>query len=181
MKPLHIHLLIVVFCVLVLKVEAQSSSPGPASSPAPPPPACVAPEFHQFDFWLGHWKVTNPKGVQVGTSEISRVSGGCAVREQWKATGGQEGTSLNYYDPSDHQWHQDWVGGDDTILHLHGVLKGNAMVLTDERPGAQSAIINRITFTPLSGAKVSQEWAVSKDQGKTWQISFLGIYEKVGD
>ena len=30
---------------------------------------------------LGHWKVTDPKGNQVGTSEISRVSEGCAIRE----------------------------------------------------------------------------------------------------
>jgi hypothetical protein len=55
--------------------------------------------------------------VQVGTSDISRISEGCAVREQWTSASGQGGTSLDYYGPSDHPWHQDWIGGDDTILH----------------------------------------------------------------
>ena len=173
--------LLIALLAFALKVGAQA----PATSPAPPrptpPPACVAPEFRQFDFWLGHWKVTNPKGVQVGTSEITRVSEGCAVREQWTSRNGQGGTSLNYYDPSEQQWHQDWVGGDGTILHLHGGLKDGAMILTDATPAAKSAIINRITFTPQPGGKVNQEWSVSRDDGKTWQISFLGTYERVAD
>jgi hypothetical protein len=53
------------------------------------------------------------------------------------------------------------------------------MILSDEAPAAKSAKINRITFTPLPYGKVTQEWAVSKDQGKTWQVSFLGTYERV--
>ena len=40
--------------------------------------------------------------------------------------------SINYYDPADRKWHQDWVGGDGTILHLRGELVGNAMVLSGE-------------------------------------------------
>jgi hypothetical protein len=38
--------------------------------------------------------------------------------------------------------------------------------------------MNRITFTPLPDGKVRQEWATSADKGKTWQVSFLGSYEK---
>lgn len=39
-------------------------------------------------------------------------------------------------------------------------------------------MINRITYTPLPGGKVKQEWATSGDNGRTWQVSFLGTYEK---
>ena len=67
--------------------NSWAESPTPASKPAPSqPPACVASEFRQFDFWLGKWRVTGPKGNQVGTSEISRVSEGCAIREQWTSS-----------------------------------------------------------------------------------------------
>jgi hypothetical protein len=149
-----------------------------APTPTPAPPACVAPEFRQFDFWIGHWKVTNPQGVQVGTSEITRVSEGCAVREQWQSARGQGGTSINYYDAADKQWHQDWVGGDGTILHIHGGLKGGIMVLTGEAASPKGPYLNRITYTPLPEGKVKQEWSISTDGGKTWQISFLGTYEK---
>ena len=153
----------------------HAQSPAPAS----PPPACSAPEFRQFDFWLGKWKVTNPKtGKQAGTSKISRASEGCVVREQWKSASGTTGMSINYYDPADREWHQDWVGGDGTILHLRGELVGNAMVLSGEVKTEKGTSLNRITWTPLDPGKVKQEWSTSSDDGRTWQISFVGIYEK---
>ncbi len=159
--------------------SAFAQTPAPASSAKPSPtPACQAAEFRQFDFWLGKWAVKNPQGQQVGTSEISRQAEGCAIREQWTAASGKGGMSINYYDESDHQWHQDWVGGDGTILHLHGGLKDGVMVISDEPKSGQSALINRISYTPMPDGKVKQEWSISKDNGQTWQTSFLGIYEK---
>jgi hypothetical protein len=120
----------------------------------------------------------NPQGKQVGTSEISRQSEGCAIREQWTSGSGKGGMSINYYDADDHKWHQDWVGGDGTILHLQGGLAGRAMVLTGRSKTPQGTALNRITWISLDGGKVKQEWAVSGDNGETWQISFVGIYEK---
>jgi hypothetical protein len=154
--------------------------PAPSSPPMPPvrPPACVSPEFRQFDFWLGHWKVTNPSGKEVGTSDISRVSEGCALREQWTSASGKGGTSINYYDAAEKQWRQDWVGGDGTILHLHGGLEGASMVLTGKTKSARGPLENRITWTSLAGGKVQQEWATSEDNGGSWQVGFVGIYEK---
>lgn len=150
-----------------------------AQSPTPPPPACIAPEFRQFDFWLGNWKVTNPDtGKRSGTSEITRVAGSCAIREQWSGAGGTTGISINYYDPADREWHQEWVGADGSILHLHGRLVGDAMILTGETQSDKGSVSNRITWTPLDGGKVRQEWSTSPDDGKTWETSFLGIYEK---
>ena len=164
---------------VVLLAIASGAQADPSPTQTPPPPACVAPEFRQFDFWLGHWKVTNPKGVQVGTSEITRVSEGCAVREQWQSAKGQGGTSINYYDSANQQWHQDWVGGDGTILHLYGGLKDGVMVLSGEAKSSKGPYLNRISYTPLPEGKVKQEWSISVDGGKTWQTSFLGTYEKL--
>ena len=161
---------------LASALRAQSSTP--VVSPSPPP-ACTAPAFRQFDFWLGKWNVINPKNnKQSGTSEISRVSEGCAILEQWKAVSGTAGMSVNYYDPADRKWHQDWVGGDGTILHLRGELVGNAMILSGETKTSKDTTLNRITWTPLEGGRVKQEWVISSDNGRTWQISFVGVYEK---
>lgn len=161
---------------LALFPALQAQSRAPAASPTP---ACTAPEFRQFDFWLGKWNVTNPQtGKQIGTNEISRASEGCAIREQWKSAKGTAGMSINYYDPADRKWHQDWVGGDGTILHLRGELVGNAMILGSETKTAKGTSLNRITWTPLDGGKVKQEWSTSSNDGKSWQISFVGIYEK---
>jgi hypothetical protein len=169
----------ILFVLICAVVEAQSSPASATSATAtPPPPACVAPEFRQFDFWIGRWKVSNPKGVQVGTSEITRQSEGCAIREQWLSARGTGGMSVNYYDEADRKWHQDWVGGDGSILHLAGGLVDGAMVLSGETKTAKGPSLNRITFTPSADGKVKQEWTISTDAGKTWQSTFLGIYEK---
>ena len=164
---------------LALATTGRAASPTPARKPvAPPPPACVAADFRQFDFWLGKWKVIDPKGQQVGTSEISRQSEGCAIREQWTSAFGKGGMSINYYDPTEKKWHQDWVGGDGTILHLRGNLKDGAMVLIGESKGAKGTIINRINWTALPDGKVKQKWDTSTNTGKSWTTSFVGLYEK---
>jgi hypothetical protein len=172
-------ILILILAALGAVFSAAAQSPTTASSPlASPTPACVAPEFRQLDFWLGKWKVISANGKQVGTSEITRVAEGCAIREQWISVRGTTGTSLNYYDAGNGQWHQDWVGGDGIMLHLHGGLKEGSMVLRGETRSSKGSLINRITFTQMSDGKVRQEWATSVDNGHTWQISFLGSYEK---
>lgn len=157
--------------LLVAAPRLAAASPSPESRIA-----CGAPEFQQFSFWVGKWTVRNADGKEVGSSEITLESAGCAMREQWTAAAGGTGMSVNYFDASDGQWHQEWVGGDGTILHLRGGPEGNAMVLRGDSLRAEKALANRITWTPLDG-KVKQEWATSSDGGKTWQIAFVGWYE----
>jgi hypothetical protein len=171
--------------IALISVALASASPLRGESPTPSstsassrPPACLTAEFRQFDFWLGRWKVTNPQGKEVGTSEIARVSDGCAIREQWKATSHLSGTSINYYDVADHEWHQDWVGGDGTILHLHGGLEDAAMVLNGKTNSEKGTTLHRVSWTQLPNGKVKQEWKISVDNGGNWQIAFIGIYEK---
>jgi hypothetical protein len=45
---------------IALLALLQTASPA-APPPAPPSPgaACTAAAFHQFDFWIGEWEVTN--------------------------------------------------------------------------------------------------------------------------
>jgi hypothetical protein len=160
-------------------LPVRTVSPAPTVTPvASRPPTCVTAEFRQFDFWLGRWKVTNSRGDEVGTSEILRVSEGCAIREQWKSVSTSTGTSINYYDVADHEWHQDWVGGDGTILHLHGGLKNGAMILSGNTETTKGKSVHRITWTLLPDGKVKQQWAISVDNGNNWQTAFVGLYEK---
>lgn len=37
--------------------------------------ACRAPEYHQFDFWVGNWDIQTPTGAPAGVSIISSVLG----------------------------------------------------------------------------------------------------------
>ncbi len=79
--------------LLLLLLAAQT-----VSLPPSPPPACTAPEHRQFDFWVGDWTVT-PTGKEtvVASSQIEKLYGDCAVRENWMPLKGSAGGSLNNY------------------------------------------------------------------------------------
>ncbi len=149
------------------------------SSPAQRPEPCAAPEYRQFDFWLGEWVVHNPAGKQVGTSRIEGILSGCALAEHWTGAGVSRGTSLNFYDAQHQRWHQTWIDNQGAPLELDGHLAAGKMVLEGESPSRRQPgkmILNRITGSKLDRDRVQQVWEVSPDGGKTWKIIFDGTY-----
>lgn len=140
---------------------------------------CGAAEYHQFDFWLGEWEVTNAGGDVVGTNTITAVSGGCGLREQWEGAGGGVGESLNAYDGRTGSWHQTWVGGRALVLRLEGGLDDGAMVLEGELIEGDDIILQRITWTPSPDGSVRQRWETSGDGGMSWTTAFDGTYRKI--
>lgn len=139
--------------------------------------ACAGEEHRQFDFWEGSWEV-HADGELAGRNEIRAVAGGCGLEEAWSGTGGNRGTSLNYYDPTDGRWHQVWVGSDGVILRLSGGLEDGRMVLAGERTSDGERIRDRITWRPLAEGQVRQLWEVSRDGGETWTAAFDGRYRR---
>ncbi len=150
----------------------------PAGKPTPAPPPCSTAEHRQFDFWLGEWEVREA-GKVAGINRITRILGGCALREEWSGASGTTGTSLNMYDAVRKRWHQTWVDDKGNVLLLDGEWKGGRMVLEGERPVPGGKISReRITWTPQAGGRVRQLWESSEDSGKTWQVAFDGIYSR---
>ena len=140
---------------------------------------CRSPEYHQFDFWLGHWDVT-PAGKTQSTAEnlISSRQGGCVVMEQY-TNGAYSGMSINFYDRATELWHQSWMDNAGGAVHLQGGLnEAGEMVLTDRDLPVSSATgtVNRITWTPLPAGEVRQHWESSSDGGQNWKTAFDGIY-----
>lgn len=158
---------------------ALQAAQAPAS---PPPPACEAPEYRQFDFWLGAWEVTGgPKMDQiVGHSRITAVSTGCALQEDWSNTAGRDGHSLNVYDAATKQWTQFWIGSDGVLLRLAGGLRTDgAMAMEGTLPKAGGGTQRqRITWTPNADGSVEQRWDTSDNAGASWQVAFVGIYRR---
>jgi hypothetical protein len=157
----------------VLTLATAGVLPGQAK------PACAAPEYHQFDFWVGDWTVTDSHGGVAGTNRIERILDGCVLQEHWVGSKGGRGTSLNMWDAADGSWHQVWMDVSGGMLQLKGRLEGSAMVMSGEHPtpgGAGGVTLERITWTPQSGGKVRQLWESSRDGGTTWTIQFDGTY-----
>jgi hypothetical protein len=168
--------------LFVLALGTGSAAAQPPAPPAPPakPPACAAPEYRQFDFWLGEWEVTRPDtGAVLGHSSITAIAHDCALHEHWRSARGGDGQSLNAFDRLRGTWSQFWAGADGTVLRLEGGRRADAMVLEGELPrAAGGSQRQRITWTPAADGSVSQHWEVSDDAGQTWTTSFLGIYRR---
>lgn len=142
-------------------------------------PRCAGPEYRQFDFWLGDWTVRTADGAVVGRNEIRTIAGGCGLIEHWRGARGDEGLSLNAFDPVVGRWTQRWVGVG-AVLWLEGTVVDGAMVLVGSmpRPTPQGVMIDRITWTPLEDGRVRQAWEVSPDGGESWQPHFDGYYSR---
>ena len=144
-----------------------------------PLPDCSAPEFRQFDFWLGEWDVAGPKGQPLGRNHIVAVEKGCGLRETWTSSSGITGTSLNFYDRDERKWFQAWTDNTGGALRLSGGLRGRGMVLESlPTPADAKGIrtINRVTWFPIAPGKVRQLWETSADDGNTWVTAFDGTY-----
>ena len=158
---------------IVFSSTAQGAQP-PAAIP------CSAPEYRQFDFWVGNWRVTNPKGALAGTNLVTSEYGGCVVQEHWTGAGGNVGSSFNAYNSANKQWHQTWVDNSGTVLLLDGTYGDGVMSMAGQSvspSGAQR--LNRIRWTRIDGDHVRQLWDYSDDGGKTWAVSFDGLYTRV--
>jgi tetratricopeptide repeat protein len=137
------------------------------------------PRYRAFDFWVGDWDVYTGRQV-VGTNRIERIERGCALVENWTGGRGGTGKSLNYFDTVDGTWRQDGVDDGGEVVHYRGEVSGGAMRMTGESHAGGHAELARGTWTPRPDGSVRQFLERSTDGGKTWTVSFDGLYVKKG-
>ena len=160
-----------------ITAAGASTQSGPA-----PPAACTAPEYRQFDFWVGEWDVyPSGKDKLVSRSRIEKLYAGCTIRENWMPLSGNNGGSLNMYDPVEKRWHQLWQDSQNSRVQFDGGLVGKEMVLTGfwagvNGPGQDGVI--RMVYTPNPDGSVRQHGSISTDQGMTWSDAFDFTYRK---
>ena len=165
---------------LLAGLAACAPLAGMGAAPTPLPPACTAPEYRQFDFWVGKWVARDAHDHSfAGTNTITHEMGGCVVQEHWKDSSGMIGSSFNIFEGSTGKWHQTWVDSQGSLLVLSGGMKNGDMVLSGETPLRRGGFaLDRITWTPMKNGTVRQHWERSRDNGKTWKDVFDGIYSR---
>ena len=136
----------------------------------------------QFDFWLGTWLVHERSGELVGVNTITSEAGGAAVLERWRSSRGNEGTSLNYYDPITRRWKQVWAGLG-ILLTMEGGPKATGMVL--EGPlqylSDQRETWLRGTWSVLGDGRLRHLFEESADGNEPWEEWFDGYYSRKDD
>jgi len=166
------------YLVSALTLILASSLHGATQEDKPAGP-CSSDAYHQFDFWIGDWEVTDGNGVVQGRNIISREEYGCLLVERWTSAAGNTGQSYNFYSPDTQLWRQVWVSGGAVIDYTGGLTETGSMKLEGE-------IINRNgTTAPFTG-----EWTLNEDGSVTqhfeqydaekdeWSDWFTGIYRK---
>lgn len=170
-----------VSCAAVFLVAIGSNPAARKLSSAPPPKtaACSAPEYHQFDFWIGDWDGFNldKPTVLVAHNRVTRILGGCVVLEDYRATDGMEGESFSIYDASRQVWHQTWVTTGGKLLVIEGEFRSGEMVMSgSERTAKGKQQKVRGVWKSVPGG-VRETAVTSLDAGKTWQPWFDMIFK----
>jgi tetratricopeptide (TPR) repeat protein len=139
----------------------------------------------KFDFWVGEWDVYNhTTNLLVGQSSIQKISGGCAILENYSSTlAPYSGKSINYYDGAKGKWEQDWVGSSgvkipskDVQRYVGGEYRDSAMRFTYQATKSNQDSIGNFIFYNLGPDKVRQYQDISTDSGKTYQPVYDLIY-----
>lgn len=138
-------------------------------------------QAREFDFWIGEWNVfVTGTTALAGHSIIQKISGGCAILENWNSSL-SEGKSLNFIDDSTGKWKQVWVGSypNGKQDFVNGVYSEGAMRFTFTTRDAQG-IINqgKFTFFNEGANQVRQLSETSADSGKTWNVNYDFTYKR---
>jgi hypothetical protein len=148
-----------------------TSAAAPADSPKPV--ACAAPEYRQFDFWIGDWDAfdLDHPATRVARTQVDLILNGCVLRENYEATDGHQGQSFSIYDASRKVWHQSWVTNRGQLLVIEGNFEDGEMVLDGVDQAAAEPTLVRGTWYPVNGG-VREIGVTSTDAGKTWKPWF---------
>lgn len=136
--------------------------------------SCAAPEYRQFDFWVGDWDTfdsDNPHTV-IARNHVTRILDGCVLLEDYNQNDGHHGQSFSLYDATRGIWHQSWVTNRGELLILEGKFHAGEIVLsgTDHTPDGKERQL-RGTWKKENGGV--REIAVrSVDGGNIWQQWF---------
>ena len=135
---------------------------------------CSAPEFRQFDFWVGDWDTYDMSDTTkvVARNKVTLMLDGCALREDYRQNDGLVGESYSIWDSARGVWHQSWVTNRGALLLLDGKVENGRMVMTAPEKLADGArALLRGIWWP-EGKDVRSRAERSTDGGKTWTMVF---------
>jgi hypothetical protein len=130
----------VLLCLLaLLPIAAATQQPQPAP--------CSAPEFRQFDFWVGDWELSWPASASSerkpgqGVNHIEIVLDKCVIVERFDGTPATSlrGMSVSTFNARTRQWQQTWVDNDGSYLDFIGGFKNGQLLGNSSKSVRQMA------------------------------------------
>jgi hypothetical protein len=176
------HLLQLIFILvsvaLLITGSGQSTCGQTVSAQTTKPAACTAPEYRQFDFWIGDWDTfeLNDREQIVARCRVDSILDGCALREVYEQRDGLTGQSFTIYDLARKVWHQSWVTNRGQLLVLEGGVEGDRMVLTgaDRSADGKPILLRGVWMRREGGVRETAD--TSSDGGRTWKPLFDVVF-----
>ena len=181
--------------LVLLPLLTTSMQAAPAASQPPPQPFdCTAPEYRQFDFWVGEWDLVpnpdtrpanappRPANARPMTNVVQKAHDGCVIIENFDDHRGGTGQSFNIFDRVKRQWHQTYVDNGGGLHFYWGEFKDGKMVLVGDVPTGPAQPLAgrrtlRVTFIPLGPDRLRQ-YAEQLRQDGTWTLGYDFIYTR---
>jgi hypothetical protein len=137
-------------------------------------PQCQAPEFRRLDFWLGDWEAVDVEAPDVVAArvQVTRILGGCVVREVYAGVDGLHGESYTIYDATRKLWHQTWVTNRGQLLEIEGRFEGERLTLegTQRSTTGPDVRVRALWLPEKDGVRETAH--TSSDGGATWKPLF---------
>jgi len=136
--------------------------------------ACAAPNYRQFDFWIGDWDVfdVDNLAIKVARVRVEAILNRCVLHETYEGTNGHQGQSFSIFDASRQVWHQSWVTNDGQFLVVEGGMQAGAMILNGADRTANGKERRVRGIWKLVNEGVRESATRSTDGGVTWQPWF---------
>src|SRR6266480_2248151 len=150
---------------------------------------------HDFDFEIGTWK-THLKRLQhplTGSTDWVEYDGTTVVRKVWNgranlvelvaegAAGHFEGLNLRLYNSQSRQWSLNFASSSGGTISQPtiGEFKNGRGEFFDQEPFNGRAILVRFIVSDIKPDSCRFEQSFSDDGGKTWEVNWIAIDERV--
>jgi hypothetical protein len=169
---------------LAWALRLQASTPEPAKTMSP----AENDGRHDFDFFYGHWRISNRRLQQrhVGstawdtfdaTIRCRPVLGGIGHIDEFESDfgGGMVGAALRLFDVHKRQWCDYWVSGRDGLLGVPmlGAFTDGVGHFEGRDSDGERAVIARYLWSHIGKDHVTWEQAFSTDEGKSWETNWV--------
>lgn len=145
---------------------------------------CDCTECHQFDFWIGKWKVAweNTDGSRSeGTNTVNLILDGCVIEENFDGNPAMpfRGKSVSAYNKNEKVWQQTWVDNSGAYLLFTGVMEDDKMILSRTMETSNGTVIQRMVFYNITKDSFEWNWESSTDNGSNWILNWKINYSRI--
>lgn len=136
----------------------------------------------QMDPFVGRWRISNPTGKNLGTTEFGFEANGKILRENLKGAFGDTGHGISYFDPGQRKWKVTWVDSSGAVSDLAGSWNGSAIDLVGTNVSADGFKSPcRNTLIPISGNEFQVQLWFWDNKKLEWKKTSKLFYNRISE